>query len=154
MPLELREATEADADLLHRWRNDPVVRSSSFAQDPIELDSHRRWLARKLADRERTRIWILTEDGAPAGQVRYDREDDVAQVSVSIDGAFRGRGLGVSILELSAPRACAELAVGEIRALVKLTNAASLSTFERAGFRRIEETTVGQDAAAVFVWRA
>ncbi|HEX7809072.1 MAG TPA: GNAT family N-acetyltransferase [Thermoanaerobaculia bacterium] len=151
--LALREATLADADLLREWRNDPIVRQNSFTQDVIAPDTHRAWLERKLAANSGTKIWILTSDGEPAGQVRYDRDGDVAEVSVSIDGRFRGAGFGVAILTMSAPRACAEFGVREIRALVKLTNAPSLAAFTRAGFVRGADVDVHGDASASFAWR-
>jgi UDP-2,4-diacetamido-2,4,6-trideoxy-beta-L-altropyranose hydrolase len=148
--LALREATLADAELLREWRNDPVVRQNSFTRDMIEADAHRAWLERKLAPESGTRIWILTADGEPAGQVRYDRNGDRADVSVSIDGRFRGAGFGVSILQMSAPRACSELGVREIHALVKLGNAASLAIFARAGFERGDDVDVNGEVSASF----
>jgi UDP-2,4-diacetamido-2,4,6-trideoxy-beta-L-altropyranose hydrolase len=149
--LDLREATAADADLLREWRNDPDVRRNSFDQRVVEEAAHRRWLAVKLAARGRTRIWILTEDGVPAGQIRYDVDGAAAQISFSIGARFRGRGLGTAIVQLSAPRACRELGVRELRAFVKEMNVASIAAFIRAGFRREADTLVDGDAAAVFV---
>lgn len=148
--LELREATLADAELLRNWRNEPDVRQSSFHQEAVEADAHRAWLERKLAGA--TKIWILMSEGVPAGQVRYDRSGDTAEVSVSIDGRFRGRGLGVAILRLSAQRACSELGLREIRAVAKLENAASRAAFLRAGFRRGTDVEVRGEPAATFHW--
>jgi RimJ/RimL family protein N-acetyltransferase len=150
--LALREATAEDAELLLAWRNDPVTRANSFEQGAIELESHRAWLTRKLASPD-TRLWILTDDGVPAGQVRYDRRGHAGEVSVAIAPEFRGRGFGSAILRLSAPRACSELALSEIRALVKPSNQASLAAFERAGFQRGDDTHAGDDPAALFLWR-
>jgi RimJ/RimL family protein N-acetyltransferase len=147
--LALREATFADAELLLEWRNDPVARENSFDQGAVDLETHRKWLEGKLAARDRTRIWILTVNGVPAGMVRYDRMGEAAQVSVAIDARFRGAGLGASILRLSAPRACAELGVEALRALVKPSNEASRISFERAGFTAAGTSA---DGALVFVW--
>lgn len=149
--LDLREATAVDADLLREWRNDPDVRRNSFEQGGVEEAAHLRWLAAKLAARGRTRIWILTEDGVPVGQIRYDVDGEAAQISFSIGALFRGRGLGSAIVQLSAPRACDELGVRELRAFVKQMNRASMAAFVRAGFRREADTVVDGDAAAVFV---
>ena len=148
----LREATPDDAVLLFEWRNDAATRENSFNRDEIDLESHRRWFAQKLAARDRTRIWLMMNGGVPVGQVRYERQGDCAEISVSIDPAHRGEGLGTAILRASAPRACRELDVREVRGLVKLTNVGSLVAFERAGFRRAEDTAVSGEPAAVFVW--
>jgi RimJ/RimL family protein N-acetyltransferase len=150
--LALRDVTLEDAALLRAWRNDPSVRASSFNQDVIDEQTHRDWLAKKLASAD-TRMWILTADGVPAGQVRYDKTDDTAEVSVSLGAAFRGKGYGVAILTMSAQRACTELALKEIRAVVKLTNAASLNAFTRAGFHRGPDAEVHGDPSAIFFWR-
>lgn len=151
--LELREATLADVELLRNWRNESNVRQSSFNQEAVEADAHRAWLERKLAANGETRIWILLSDGLPAGQVRYERSGDTAEVSVSIDERYRGQGLGVAILRMSAERACSELALHEIRAVAKLTNVASRAAFLRAGFRRGPDVEVHGEPAATFHWR-
>ena len=152
MTLSLRDATADDVDLLYVWRNEPATRESSFQTAVIDIDSHRQWFARKLSERDRTRIWILTESGDPAGQVRYDRDSDVAEISFSIDPRFRGRGLGTEILRLSAPRACHELPVKRLRGVVKANNASSVAAFDRAGFRRDGESSVNGERALVFAW--
>ncbi|HYH07575.1 MAG TPA: GNAT family N-acetyltransferase [Thermoanaerobaculia bacterium] len=149
--LALREVTVDDAALLREWRNDPSVRASSFNQDAVAADAHRAWLTKKLASAD-TKMWILTADGVPAGQVRYDKTGEQAEVSVSLDARFRGMGLGVAILTMSAPRACRELGLREIRAVVKLTNAASLNAFARAGFRRGPDAEVHGDPSAILLW--
>ena len=152
MTLSLRDATEEDVDLLYEWRNEPATRESSFQTAVIDIDSHRQWFARKLSQRDRTRIWILTESGVPAGQVRYDRDSDVAEISFSIDSRFRGRGRGSEILRLSAPRACGELRVKWLRGVVKANNPASIKAFDRAGFYRESESIVKGEQALVFTW--
>ena len=149
----LRPATANDVDLLYSWRNDPGARENSFSREVIDGTSHGRWFEAKLEAREETRIWILIEEGVPVGQIRYDRSNaSVANISLSIDSRFRGRGLGTEILRLSAPRACQELGVQELCGLVKATNGASIVAFERAGFRRGADRIVNGDIAVVFLW--
>jgi len=151
-PLVLRDASADDVELLYSWRNEPAARHNSFNREVIESDAHRRWFAAKLAAHTQTRIWILTDDGIPVGQVRYERRGEAAEISFSIDSRFRGRGLGTAILKLSAPKACQELGVHEVRGLVKVDNTASIAAFERAGFRRNGERIVNDDRAFVFSW--
>jgi UDP-2,4-diacetamido-2,4,6-trideoxy-beta-L-altropyranose hydrolase len=152
MALLLREATRDDLELLYAWRNDPTTRLNSFRQEEVDRDEHRRWLETKLLAPDRARIWILMEDGVPVGQVRYDRNGESADISVSIDDRFRGRGLGTAILRMSAPRACRDLGVSELRGMVKLDNAASMAAFVRAGFRRGADSVINGERAAVFLW--
>jgi UDP-2,4-diacetamido-2,4,6-trideoxy-beta-L-altropyranose hydrolase len=151
--LVLREATAADVELLYAWRNEPAARLHSFNQGEVIFSEHEQWLARRLAARERTRIWILVDGADPVGQIRYDMsEGGVADISFSIDAQHRGRRLGVEILRLSASRACRELGAVALRGLVKLSNIPSLRAFERAGFRRMDDAEEHGGKAAVFVW--
>jgi len=149
--IALREATFDDAELLHEWRNDPTTREQSFSRDEVDQTTHRRWLSAKLAARDHTRIWIVTAEGNDVGQIRYEKREGFAEISFSVDARFRGRGMGRRMLEVSAARACRELGVNEVRGLVKLTNAASLAVFERAGFQRSADTIVNRETAAVFI---
>lgn len=152
--LVLREANADDADRLYSWRNEAAVRENSFNTEVVGLETHRRWLDAKLGARRETRIWILIEDAVPVGQVRYDKRGAVAEISFSIDSRFRGRGLGAAILRMSAPRACHELTVREVRGLVKPHNIASIRAFERAGFRRApDQDALDDDGAVIFGWR-
>ena len=49
--LTLREVTNADAELLLRWRNDETTRAMSVSQGEVSLEDHRAWLARSQARR-------------------------------------------------------------------------------------------------------
>jgi RimJ/RimL family protein N-acetyltransferase len=149
----LRPATADDVDLLYSWRNDSDARENSFSREVIDRTGHGRWLDAKLAASQETRIWILVESDVPVGQIRYDRSTaSIANISLSIDSRFRGRGLGTEILRLSAPRACQELGVHEVHGVVKAANTASIVAFERAGFRRGADSVVNGEPAVVFLW--
>lgn len=155
MILRLRDAVDADAELLLEWRNEPLTRSNSFSEEVVNGDDHQAWFSSRMAARDQTRIWILMDDEHPAGQARFEKRGaDRAEVSISIDASFRGRGLAVELLRRSAPRACQELDVREIRGKVKSSNAASLAAFARAGFTREDDEITGGEPCAVFLWRS
>lgn len=138
--LRLRAADRDDAELLWKWSNDEATRVASFRSDPIPWDTHCQWLDRKLASND-SRIWIAESDSQPVGQVRYDRLSNEAEIDISVAASFRGQGLGTAILTLSAPRACCELGLNKLVAIVKSSNHASLTAFEHAGFRLVEKVT-------------
>jgi RimJ/RimL family protein N-acetyltransferase len=151
--LSIREATAEDADLLYRWRNDPVARENSFRRETVDWEEHQRWLETKLGTRNTTRIWILTDGATAAGQIRYDKAGPgSADISFSIDAGFRGRRLGSEILRMTVERACRELAVERVRGLVKPSNVASIRAFECAGFQRADDVLVDGERALVFFW--
>jgi RimJ/RimL family protein N-acetyltransferase len=90
----LRRATEADAELLLEWRNDPDTRSASFEQQPIGIEEHRAWLGRRLADPDCV-LLVVELDGTPSGSMRLDRDEpDTAEAGRSVSGRCGRRRSG------------------------------------------------------------
>ena len=142
--VRVRPATQEDAELLHRWRNDPEVRGLSRSSDPIALDTHAAWLRASLASPDRHLLLVEAEDGTPVGTTRYDLlspGDDGGgartrwEVSITVALEMRGRGMGSSTLQASdAWLREAEPATTEIVALVRPENTGSRHLFERNGY--------------------
>jgi len=130
----VRPATDADAELLLSWRNDPRTRAWSRTTDVVTTADHRDWLARVLADPDR-RLFVAEHGGRPVGTVRFDRESGRTwEVSITVAPEARGRGLAVPVL-LAAERALdAAAEVTAIHANVHRDNAASQALFRRAGY--------------------
>jgi UDP-2,4-diacetamido-2,4,6-trideoxy-beta-L-altropyranose hydrolase len=132
--LAVRAATPADAVQVWALASDPDVRAVSFWTDPIPLASHFDWFRRRLAD-PGCRFRLLTLDGGLAGQVRYERTGDgVAEVSISMDRAARGRGWGVRLLDATGDDAARDLRAPVLRALTLPDNLASVRVFLKAGY--------------------
>jgi RimJ/RimL family protein N-acetyltransferase len=140
--LELRSATMADARLLWTWANEPDVRRSSLSPDPIPWESHERWLSARLASPDCRMLIAHDPDGAPVGQIRFDRSEGEAEIDVSVAPQARGEGWGAEIIRLGCERVHAEDFAGRLHARVLPSNAASLRAFERAGFRQAGAATV------------
>lgn len=133
--MAVREARHDDAAAMLEWRNDPDVRRQSRTQQPISPDEHRGWVDRVLRDPDR-HLLIGEVGTAMIGVVRYDRlGEDEHEVSIYLDPAYLGLGLGPRLL-----------AAGEIWLRERLggsativaefhpDNAPSRAMFERAGF--------------------
>jgi RimJ/RimL family protein N-acetyltransferase len=141
--LTFRRGTEADRDRLLEWRNDPDTRAASRKTDVVGTEEHSAWLERVLADPHR-HLLIVELDAEPIGQIRFDRVRGYRyELSVSLDPAWRGRGLGTRALR----GACGWLwkqtnAVGVV-AEVREENEASMATFLSAGFRPAGEGEAG-----------
>lgn len=132
--LSIRPATIDDAELLWNWANDSSVREVSINPNPIPWDSHIKWFAERL-NSSTTRFYILLEDSIPVGQIRYDMvENKAAEISFSIDGEHRGKGLGKEILRVTRETAWRDLDCESITAFVILGNEASRKAFERTDF--------------------
>ena len=129
-------AVRRDAETIWLWRNDPQTRAVSLTSAPVLWESHVGWLDRTLAD-ARTMQLMVSCDGMAVGTVRFACLDDhaAALVSINLDPAMRGRGIGRAVLACaiehheSAPLAAALVAD------IALDNRGSVAIFEACGFR-------------------
>ncbi len=150
--LSLRNAAEADGQLLFAWANDPVVRQASFHSAPIEWNDHQRWFAAKLRDPGSVIYIGENRDGEPVGQVRFDLDSERAVLSIAVAPGFRGRGWGKELLWFSVRKLVRAGLARRIDAFVKPDNQASIRLFESADFRRVGTETVGGQSALRFTW--
>ena len=127
-----------DAPLLWRWANDADTRRWSFDPAPIPYADHVAWLRARVAS-DSTRLWIFSDECGPAGQIRLDVADGVADVSLAVAPERRGHGLGTAMLRQALASVRSEWP-GEVRlrAQVFADNAPSLRLFQRCGFREID----------------
>ncbi len=95
----LRRATMEDAEDILRWRNDESTRANSFTKDVIDLESHKKWLSKKLSD-PLCYLFILMDGEEKVGNIRVDVEDDAGEISYMIAPKMRGRGYGKKIIAL------------------------------------------------------
>src|SRR5688572_30002070 len=98
MHLELRQASTLDVLTVFGWANDHVTRQSSFSVEPILFESHTKWFHQKVQDKNCIYL-LLWVDNKPAGQIRFDKTEENYVISFGLDHKFRGKGLGVKILE-------------------------------------------------------
>lgn len=128
----LRPARPSDAALLRRWRNDPRVYRHYLTPRPVSASAHAAWLATRLSDRA-CRLFVLVDGGRACGQVRLDLGRGGAEVSLCVDPARQGRGLGVRALNLAVAKA-RRLGLGRLWALTRPPNVPSTVAFLKAGF--------------------
>jgi UDP-2,4-diacetamido-2,4,6-trideoxy-beta-L-altropyranose hydrolase len=146
--LTIRAAIQSDCQLLWRWVNEPDVRASAFQSESITWREHVAWFRSKIGD-TKCRIYIIgTEAGSAVGQVRFDlRDDGTAEVDISIDADYRGRGYGTEALQLACRRLFREASTSAVVARIKANNAASIQAFQKAGFAAVERQAVGRHEA-------
>lgn len=139
----LRPAQMADAQLLWKWANDPVVREGAFVTTPIPWETHQRWFMGKLMSDD-AQIWVaLDEAGHALGEIRFDRKGDEVEVDISVVSSLRNRGIGRAILRLGEVLVIRRWPVRRIRARIKETNTASLGCFQSAGYEETEPCVIG-----------
>jgi UDP-2,4-diacetamido-2,4,6-trideoxy-beta-L-altropyranose hydrolase len=151
--VHLRRAREDDCRLLFDWANDPEVRNAAFSSAPIEWESHVAWLSGKLRE-GKSFIWIAEDaEGSPVGQIRFDvREDEEAEVDVSIARARRGEGGAHMLIRLGSNLFLQESNCKLVHAFVKEANGASARAFEKAGFKRAGTTQMRGSTAVHFTY--
>lgn len=151
--LRLNMAGESHSRLIWEWANQPSIRAVSFSSDPIPWESHVQWLNKRLAD-PGCHFWIATDnEQRPVGQIRFETTGDQATVSVSLDAAQRGQGLGPLLIWTASQRLFRETSVDSIHAYVKVQNIGSGRAFEKAGYQRVANTIVNQQEALHFEFR-
>lgn len=133
--LRVRPATQADSVTVHAWRNHPATRQTSRQSAPISFDEHARWFDQVLTDPDR--ILLIGVIGELAiGVVRFDRKDDeTCEVSIYLDPAMYGLGLGAALLQAGEAHAIAfGRGFQQFIAAVLPGNAASIQMFASAGY--------------------
>lgn len=139
--IRLDIAVERDIRQIYEWANEPAVRAVSHHPDPIPWEDHVRWFADKLCKQDCRIVFARSDTGIPLGQVRFDRTEKRATVSVIVDRAIRGRMIGGALLRLACARAFeSDNCLKTLEASILSGNQPSINTFESAGFVRIEET--------------
>ncbi|HEX6470985.1 MAG TPA: GNAT family N-acetyltransferase [Streptosporangiaceae bacterium] len=139
----LREATDADRDMVLCWRNHPHVRGASFTRHEIGPGEHERWWSSMRADPAR---WLLIYEhgGAPSGVVTFvtDAVSDAATWGfyLDIEGLNRRGELlpaWIGIERESASFAFDKIGVSVLRGDVLASNAAVRRLHRRCGFVEI-----------------
>lgn len=128
----LRDVRSQDLDLLFHWANDPTVRNNAFNTGLIEYSGHCKWFANCM-QRDDVQIFILVKNDIPVGQVRFNIEEDKAEIDYSISSESRGKGLGNTIIRLGIEEAN-RMGIRELIAKVKDTNIPSQRVFLNNGF--------------------
>jgi RimJ/RimL family protein N-acetyltransferase len=133
--LRVRSATEADAEALLRWRNDPVTRAASRDPGEVGAEQHRAWLAATLADHGR-HLLLAADHRGDVGTLRWDNRDEGEwEVSVTVAPERRGESLGAPLLTAGEDwLAEHEQAAHTMLAAVNVGNPASLRLFDSAGY--------------------
>ena len=136
--LRLRPVRQEDCYLLWEWANDPIVRAASFSSEVIPWEEHVRWFRTKLSDPSHYCYILVSEEGIPVGQVRFDTSGGEAESSISIAPNFRGHGYGAKAIRIASKRLFQDAAINRIYAHIKSNNNASICAFREAGYKMAE----------------
>lgn len=144
----VRRAEQGDSRLLWEWANDPLVREASFSPEHISWDEHCHWFAEKGRDPRET-ILICEDDLRNSiGTVRFHETSPYdVEVGVTIAPEHRGQNYAPYVLRLALDYLLEASTAVRVHAFIKKSNAPSVRSFERVGFRHAgNESVRGNDA--------
>jgi RimJ/RimL family protein N-acetyltransferase len=145
--LNLRRTVDSDCETFWDWANDLEARAASFRSKAISWEEHAKWFRAKMSDPQAILYTATNKAGGLVGEVRYQIEGKRAQLSISVDKSYRGRGLGQKLLTLATENVFQDSAIECIDAYVKPANASSLKLFMSVGFLRLSSESIeGQEA--------
>lgn len=151
--ISLRPATALDAAQIWEWNNRPEVRAASRNQRSIPWEEHARWFRARLSD---PRSWILVVQSpalGPVGVVRLqERAPGEVEVSISLDAAARGQGIGRDAIRRACRNHLASHPRDMLYAWIEETNTASLRCFSACGFLPIGAEEVYGRRFACLTW--
>ncbi|MFB8239861.1 GNAT family N-acetyltransferase [Kitasatospora purpeofusca] len=125
-----------DAELLQRWRSDPVA-VHQIGYWPRALSALRERLERQRDDNDRDDFLVLLPDGTPIGHIALfdqDLADGTAEISLLLDERYRGGGHGPAALDALVDLAFGELPMQRLQAVTHTGNAPALAVLAGAGF--------------------
>jgi RimJ/RimL family protein N-acetyltransferase len=138
MNLTLVQLTEAHADVMFRWMQDPVVASNLGLRSEPSLEKTKAWLARAQTD-DTTFARGIVLDGQHVGNVvldNVDRHVSKARFHIYVgEPSARGRGIGSHAIALALALAFDEVRVDKVWLTVHVGNAGAIKAYTKAGFR-------------------
>ncbi len=134
MEFHFRRATMLDLERLLQWRNDSFTRQNSINTEPVQRETHERWLKASLENRKR-KLYIAEISGEPVGTVRLDQQESGWELSWTVAPAARGKGIGKRMVKEAT-----NLITGNLTARVKDGNLASVRIAEYAGFHPVSRS--------------
>jgi len=136
----------SSAELIYKWRQDPVTAAMSYHRAPPSLDEfYAVFLTKYFASNALPALFIAV-DGRPAGVLRFVQAADVEgkgrfclELSIDVAADMRGKGIGLEALLAVEPLALKH-GVDLFLAEVKEENAVSHALFLKAGYQMLDTT--------------
>jgi len=135
MNFKLREIVYEDYPKLLEWVNDSDTRLNSINQHIITLDEHKDYV-KSIIDNPLKTQYILDIDGDGVGTIRDEVLEDHTEVSYSLNPDFRGKRLGILIMQLYLYNR-----KGNFLCVIKKGNIPSIKMVERVGYKLTKERT-------------
>lgn len=130
----IRLATMEDAVDLLRFKNEADTRKNSIvSHDEIKMENHLVWLKQHIQDPD-CELYVITNNGTPIGDVRFDHLGAEIEISIRMDKAYRGFGMATSIVGFAGSIMQANTGKTLVAKIVE-GNVASMRVFIANGYR-------------------
>lgn len=137
--LELLPVTEADLDMMCRWRNRAENYDHFFEWEPITPERQRRWFEEQLRNNcERNFIiWQKPKDAiGTISLVNIDYRNRKAEFGrFFIDEPYRGKGMGKKALQILHDYAFNHLNLRKLYCEVLASNSRAIRLYEEVGYQ-------------------
>jgi RimJ/RimL family protein N-acetyltransferase len=131
--IEVRRMIESDIREIWSWRNDLTTRNNSISSDVITWAVHSRWFYSALEDKN-SLSFVGLVGADKVGLCRFTLIGNVAEVSINLNPAFRGKRLASPLLKYSIAEYCKSELNVNFSATIKHSNHSSIACFESVGF--------------------
>lgn len=138
--VNLRPITEADTDLIIKWRNSERVSNNFIFSEKLTAEMHKKWLEEKVKKHLVEQFIIIEKkSGKPIGSVYFrdiDQTKKEAEYGIFIGEDYAlGKGYGNETAKLALEYAFEKMKLNRIFLRVFEDNEAAIKSYENAGFR-------------------
>jgi RimJ/RimL family protein N-acetyltransferase len=145
--IHIRPVSEEDSEDIFLWANDEDTRKNSFKSEKITKEAHRNWFDQKKSDPDS--VFFMGEyKNTKAAFIRFDKENDDIVIGINMNPEFRGKNLSSKFISAGLKNFASKK---NVLAYIKPSNAASIKTFEKAGFRYFNETEIYDQKALIYI---
>ena len=135
----LRPITEADTEMVLRWRNSDFIKERFIYRKDISPAEHQKWLDTKVKTGKVVQFIIcVRESDMPIGSVYLQNIDPVhknAEYGIFIgETSALGQGFGTDAAKLAVAYGFQELGLHKLYLRVISDNARAIASYKRAGF--------------------
>ena len=136
--MKIRVAEKHDCIDLWKWRNDRRTIANSHSKSFVSYSQHLKWFSNIIKDPTSTIfIGYSAKEKVKVGMIRFDKKNHkVTEVSINMGAQFRGKGLGVDLLEKAVAKISSSKANRFLKARVIVTNYNSKKFFKKCGFSK------------------
>lgn len=152
--INLVEKKDKDAELIMKWRNDPITRINSFNQNEFLWEDFSKIFYEKYFENQILPLFAIYKNQKVAfiGSINTDKKDTI-EISINIDPNFRNNKLSGPIIQETLKYInCNHKNIQFIIAEIKSFNMPSIKCFQKNGFQFQKELVKNNELIYQFIY--